>query len=835
MKFSNYLKSTLLFFLFISIAQADDQTNINPMVISQIAEKRQDVIEMIIKTIIEDATALDIVCEDLALDINNKAIQIHNKDEVIANIKKSRELISLIKNDAFADIDEIQLASLLNLNNRLIDYIAKGIDNGFKNLQPFTLPRVSITNEDITFENLFRKAAENSNNLKLVQQKAKTAGLSWYNRLYRNVDDYVLQPSKKYHLDKAALVGGITGLLALNYWYHSESENKVLRKLFGWAPHFLSSGGMLSTQYHEGYTPESVALYQQDLIAQKLSTEEIEQKITMFKEMAIKHPMKWAGQFEHWFFKHTNGFMPLATLLTPFALSSYTTVFSEAKKSMSKRVTQMTNFLKGGEYRNKPDGINDIISNVTFDDIIGKEHAKEIARKIFKYIEDPERFARKNLVPEQGYLLYGPTRTGKSHFAKAVCGEIQKLMRELGKNPHEFGFYEIKADKITEVGFDFIMHLARNEGPCVIFIDEIDLLDLQRIGNKNMLSQFLSTLSGFMTTDPKKQVIILAATNKPENLDFALRQRGRFGKSIFFDLPTLENRTEFLYKRLNELSVDTQQFNIEKLALETTGCTYEDLNAIIKAAFQRSKILGETLSQELLEFSFDEEVRNIISHDEKQLTDKEIDIVAAHQAAQAAAYILLETADKVAKVTIQPIVAKLKEEAVWTKYYNTGTSENEKNQKPILYGKVFTYRENDTLNILNTEEKLMLCKVLLAGEIAEKMLLGTSGSSYNSNNKQTALNIIQSIVFEGLDKAQLPKQRYQELLKEALSLLKTCEKEITTLLEKHKEQLTLIVKALKEYKSLSGEEVTQLLREGTLKKAKKKLNLDNLLSDVQEA
>ena len=97
------------------------------------------------------------------------------------------------------------------------------------------------------------------------------------------------------------------------------------------------------------------------------------------------------------------------------------------------------------------------MSKVNFDDVVGKEHAKEIAYKILKYLEDPERFARKNLIPEKGYLLYGPTRTGKSHFAKALCGEIQKLMRAMGKPADEFGFYEIKADKISEAGFDYIM------------------------------------------------------------------------------------------------------------------------------------------------------------------------------------------------------------------------------------------------------------------------------------------------------------------------------------------------------------------------------------------
>ena len=116
-----------------------------------------------------------------------------------------------------------------------------------------------------------------------------------------------------------------------------------------------------------------------------------------------------------------------------------------------------------------------------------------------------------------------------------------------------------------------------------------------------------------------------------------------------------------------------------------------------------------------------------------------------------------------------------------------------------------------TLNVISDTEKIMQCKLLLAGAAAEKILLGTTGGSYHSTYRKQALNIAQSVAFEGIDPQQLPKQRVQELRNTALELLEKCEKEITALLEKNKDALTALVKALKERKSLSGQEVSEIV------------------------
>lgn len=112
----------------------------------------------------------------------------------------------------------------------------------------------------------------------------------------------------------------------------------------------------------------------------------------------------------------------------------------------------------------------------------------------------------------------------------------------------------------------------------------------------------------------------------------------------------------------------------------------------------------------------------------------------------------------------------------------------------------------------NTKEKLAKCKLLLAGGIAEKIVLGSVNVSYQSAHKKAAFGMIKELVFEGLDPEQLPKQHKQELLTKAVILLQSCEQEVEKLLTEHKEQLLLIIEQLKEHKSLTGKELETLFK-----------------------
>ena len=127
------------------------------------------------------------------------------------------------------------------------------------------------------------------------------------------------------------------------------------------------------------------------------------------------------------------------------------------------------------------------------------------------------------------------------------------------------------------------MELATYQAPCILFIDEFDLLRLQRDGDSKLLAEFLTAMSGSLAKDEKSQVIIMVATNKPENLDFALRQHGRFGKLFWYDKPTFANRAEFFEKECIKRCMDASQvFNAQHFAQQTEGCSFGTLDIVFK-------------------------------------------------------------------------------------------------------------------------------------------------------------------------------------------------------------------------------------------------------------
>ena len=204
------------------------------------------------------------------------------------------------------------------------------------------------------------------------------------------------------------------------------------------------------------------------------------------------------------------------------------------------------------------------------------DHAKQVLGDIVKYINDPESYDRAGLTPAMGYLLFGPTRTGKSMIAEGLAGELQKIKG----SSDDFPFFVIEARYIAAEGnFNMIMNIIKNYAPCIIFIDEIDMLPLHRDKNKGkntVLQEFLSTISGCMNgNNPDKQVIIIAATNRPDKLDPSLRSR--LSVHIPFEYPSFIHRAEHLIREVEGKGLPVDQFDIRKLAEQTEGCSFQQV------------------------------------------------------------------------------------------------------------------------------------------------------------------------------------------------------------------------------------------------------------------
>lgn len=819
-------------------SEAPDLMGMDGITQEQIDEQR-NIWEGQLTAIKDQFNRLDLNLQDLALLVNNDKIKTaENKRALIEEIVAIRSLISSIQKDPFVHVDPITNIKLIHILNSIVDHVKKAVNDGFSTLAPYdinaTMKRIGAIEIDIATMNVDGEMAQLQKNIEDFELSSKNIGLAWYNKVYRKFDDAVIQPSIKHNLvprvAKAALV---TSLAWWTFWFRSErgtrkenlppfprEENKEMintpaeverilaesnnhrekKDYYGWEyrmrdfvgayPHISPSQGGLATHHESDFHYKG------------------------------KNQLGIIGltELKIWEFLHNH--LVVAAVALPYIAPMLKAEADTACEWLSKKTLEFHNRMKGGIYsqeayssstRNEP--------KITFDDLVGLDYAKNELSMILRFIEDPERWSRSGLKIEKGYLLTGPTRTGKSYIAEALSGEIRKILTKQNRNPEEFGFYSITASMIKQNSLGALLEMAKREAPCVLFIDEIDLLQLARNANADLLSDFLQSLSGILSSgDSKKPVFILAATNKPQVLDHALKQRGRFGKEIRFEYPSFKERKQFLFARLTDLAVNTDEINIDKLVYETSGISYEDLNALIRSAFQKAKIFGKALNQELLENALDSEIRQIRIEAAKNIPLEQRQIIAAHQAGHVLATMLLPTGQKVAKVTILPVQNKLEDESIWT-FGQEKIIRKDDEQAPIENGKMFTYSKHDTLNVLGKKEKLNVCMIHLAGHIAEEILLGECGYSYHvsdcikgCSDPEKALPIALSIVGSGIridDKTS--KEMRDKFEAQAFKLIDTCKQDIRVLLEQHKETLKVLAQQLQEKMTLTGAEIEAII------------------------
>lgn len=815
------------------------------------------VMDELVTKIIRQISSIEALLEDLSLQLNSEVIGGKNKDKLLKQIRSIRAVIDNVQSESFVEVDPRTLQFLVTFNELLIEHISESVQNGFKDL-PSLHKRLATLQKRVPpmdLEAIEQRIEKNKKAIAQLSFDAQKIGLTWYNKAFRRVS-HIFAIAHRRKWDSKIFVGGAMSFLATHWIFLNTSlgyddielvEDSMLRgklkaakgNIHGWND---------AVEDCRKEIVDLAAKYSVDAMDLKKTRasgiaiwKAFANKINEIREAAARNPQgvgvlsrftrALRGLFGHRVIADhdmqkivnkdkvgTLGKLDFHVRQISSTLHSlYVPMFvlllgknwgRDFSKWINKSIASVSGRLLGGvpaqqaKKAQKEDGME---PKYTFDDVVGFDHIKEILRNILEYIKNPERFDRANIPPERGYLFTGLPGTGKSFVAEAFGGEIRKIFKSIGRSEDELGFYQFDADFINEKGIGWLLNLAKKESPCVIFIDEIDLLRLQRGGgNSELLSEFLGSMSGVLSKEDGKQVILLAATNRPEHLDKALRRRGRFGKIIHFELPTVAERKAFFVKKLSPLLPDLSKINIDKLAQETEGRTYEELTAMTNTAFQKAKILGQALTQKHLEDSLDEEIHNIINK-KMNISESEQQLIASHQSGHALATELLNPRRELAGVTIKPITVKLKDESAYAQYYG------ERKQKDIRYGKTFTKCSFDYLGILTREEKINKCKILLAGMIAERILLGSCGHSYHANDKQQALDLIKSLVFEGMHVKTMPKKIQLDYFERALALLKQCEQEIEQLLRQHEDPLREIAHDLQKYKTLSARKVKKIL------------------------
>ncbi len=291
-------------------------------------------------------------------------------------------------------------------------------------------------------------------------------------------------------------------------------------------------------------------------------------------------------------------------------------------------------------------------TGVVFDDVAGVNEAKQDLQEVVTFLKKPEKFTSVGARIPKGVLLVGPPGTGKTLLAKAIAGEAGVPFFSLSGSEFVEMFVGVGASRVRD-----LFKRAKENSPCLIFIDEIDAVGRQRgagIGGGNdereqTLNQLLTEMDGF---EGNSGIIIIAATNRPDVLDSALMRPGRFDRQVTVDAPDIKGRLSILevHARNKKLQGD---LTLESIARRTPGFTGADLaNLLNEAAILTARRRKESISISEIDDSVD---RIVAGMEGSPLTDgRSKRLIAYHEVGHALIGSLVKAHDPVQKVTVIP-------------------------------------------------------------------------------------------------------------------------------------------------------------------------------------
>ncbi|HEY9847292.1 MAG TPA: ATP-dependent zinc metalloprotease FtsH, partial [Candidatus Caenarcaniphilales bacterium] len=291
-------------------------------------------------------------------------------------------------------------------------------------------------------------------------------------------------------------------------------------------------------------------------------------------------------------------------------------------------------------------------TGVLFDDVAGIEEAKEELQEVVSFLKKPERFTAVGARIPKGVLLVGPPGTGKTLLAKAIAGEAGVPFFSISGSEFVEMFVGVGASRVRD-----LFKKAKENAPCIIFIDEIDAVGRQRgagIGGGNdereqTLNQLLTEMDGF---EGNTGIIIIAATNRPDVLDSALLRPGRFDRQVSVDLPTFNGRLGILKVHARDKKL-APEVALEAIAQRTPGFSGAELaNLLNEAAILTARRRKEAISPLEIDDAID---RLTIGLTLTPLLDsKKKWLIAYHEVGHAVLMTLLKNSDPLNKVTIIP-------------------------------------------------------------------------------------------------------------------------------------------------------------------------------------
>ncbi len=449
--------------------------------------------------------------------------------------------------------------------------------------------------------------------------------------------------------------------------------------------------------------------------------------------------------------------------------------------------------------------------NVTFDDVAGATEAKDELHEVVEFLKFPEKFASLGARIPRGVLLVGPPGTGKTLLSRAVAGEAGVPFFSISGSEFVEMFVGVGASRVRD-----LFEQAKRNAPCIVFVDEIDAVGRQRgagLGGSHdereqTLNQILVEMDGF---DTNTNVIVIAATNRPDILDPALLRPGRFDRQVVLDAPDVQGREAILGVHAKGKPMDNDA-DLGVLAKETPGFSGADLanllnEAAILAARRNKKKIGKP--------ELEEAVDRVIAGPERKsrvITPREKEIVAYHEAGHALVAATIPGHDPVHKITIVPrgtaggytrYLPENEHRLAGKSYYEgfLASALGGHQAEELVYGEMTTGASDDLSKVTSVARNMVT-----QWGMSQKLGPRTFGKR-------------ESLVFLGRD---ISEQRdYSERIAEMIDdevreLIDRARDSARSILSANRDKLDVLAKTLMEKETIEGEELQAALRGETL-------------------
>ncbi|WP_022819405.1 ATP-dependent zinc metalloprotease FtsH [Fusobacterium russii] len=459
-----------------------------------------------------------------------------------------------------------------------------------------------------------------------------------------------------------------------------------------------------------------------------------------------------------------------------------------------------------GKSKAKENGEN--ISNVTFNDVAGIDEAKHELEEVVEFLKEPEKFRKIGAKIPKGVLLLGNPGTGKTLLAKAVAGEAKVPFFSMSGSEFVEMFVGVGASRVRD-----LFAKARKNAPCIVFIDEIDAVGRKRGtgqggGNderEQTLNQLLVEMDGFGT---EETIIVLAATNRPDVLDRALKRPGRFDRQVTVDPPDVKGRYEILlvHAKNKKFAADV---NLKIIAKKTVGMVGADLaNLLNEAAILAARNGRDAINMADLE----EASEKVVMGPEKRskiIPEEEKRLVAYHEVGHAIVNHVLGGETKVHKITMIPrgmaggytMSLPIKEKPMYTKkYFLTEMSIffGGRAAEEIIFGKEYiTAGASNDIERATAYAQLMVTKLGMTEKFGPILLDGTQDGDM-------------------FQRKYYSEQTGKEVDDEIRKIINECYQNALKVLLDNKDKLEEVTQVLLEKETIMGDEFEALMTDKTL-------------------